>query len=110
MGTRIDLQNKLEELMASFGVQEDDCFHHVYFQPPMSVRMKYPCIRYERSSFEPLHADNITYRQTKRYTLTFMSKDPDDPIVDAIEELPMCSHDRYYAADNLHHDSFSLYF
>lgn len=110
MATRFKLQNMLEDIMASFGVQDDDCFHHVYFQPPMSVKMQYPCIKYERSSTNKLPADNLSYIRHPRYTLTFISRDPDDPIVDAIANLPKCSHDRYYAADNLNHDVFSLYF
>lgn len=31
---------------------------HVYFQPPETVKMKYPAIKYERSDMEIMHADN----------------------------------------------------
>jgi hypothetical protein len=36
--------------------------------------------------------------------------DPDSPIVDAVAELPLCTYDRFFTADNLNHDVFNLFF
>lgn len=82
----------------------------VYFQPPSTVTMQYPCIRYERSNAKSEFAGNRPYRYTKRYQVMVIDKEPDSPIPDKIAELPMCTHDRWYAVDNLNHDVFNLYF
>lgn len=110
MHDRLELQSVLEHVMSKHDIPRDDCDYHVYFQPPMSLKLKYPCIRYERSSIENVFADNGPYRQDKQYTIVFMSKDPDDPIVDTLSVLPKCSYNRHYTADNLYHDVFTLYY
>lgn len=83
---------------------------HVYFQPPKNVQMEYPAIVYERDRADTSFADNSPYRFTKQYTLTVISRDPDEAIAIAVAHLPMCTHNRFYVADNLNHDAFSLYF
>lgn len=101
MGTRLELQALLEELLGS---------SNVYFQPPTNTRMNYPCITYERSRIESIYADDKPYRHTKRYTVTLIHRDPDNAVVDQIAALPQCQHDRFFTADNLNHDVFTLYF
>lgn len=83
--------------------------HRVYFTAP-PTRMSYPCILYERTSPSVQHADNRTYRDTNAYIVTLMSLDPDDPIMDRLRELPMCSFDRQYIADDLIHTVYKIYF
>ena len=83
---------------------------HVYFQPPESVQMTYPCIVYVRSSIRTRHAANLPYSLHKQYTVTVIDKDPDSAIPDRIAALPLCSFDRHYTADNLNHDVFQLYY
>lgn len=84
--------------------------NNVYFQPPESITMKYPCIVYKRSTGDTSFADNNTYLFTKRYQITIIDQDPDSEIVDRIAMMPMCTFDRHYTADNLNHDIFNLYF
>jgi len=83
---------------------------NVYFQPPSNVTMQYPCIVYQRDTADSRFAGNKLYRYTKRYRVTFISRDPDDDVPDKIAALPLCSFDRSFVADNLHHDVFRLYF
>ena len=83
---------------------------NVYFQSPPNVGMQYPCIVYTRDTARTVFADNSPYRRTKRYTLTIIDRDPDSPIPDQIAQLPLCSHQRFFTADNLNHDVFDLYF
>ena len=83
---------------------------HVYFQPPNSLQMQYPCIRYERSASELKHADNRLYTHTKRYQVTVIDRNPDSQLPDQVIELPLCSFDRYFAADDLNHYVFTLFF
>ena len=101
MGSRLDLQYKLEELL---GVR------HVYFQPPASVTMEYPAIKYSKSRIDTKKANDSTYSKFTRYELIVISKKPDDPVIDKLLDLPYCSYDRSYKADNLYHDTLSIYF
>ena len=101
MGSRLDLQYKLEELLGA---------RHVYFQPPASVTMEYPAIKYSKSRIDTKKANASTYSKFTRYELIVISKKPDDPVIDKLLDLPYCSYDRSYKADNLYHDTLSIYF
>lgn len=82
----------------------------MYFQPPSSVHIKYPAIIYSRANIENLHANNRVYLSNIAYQLTVVDRDPDSEIVDKVSQLPKCSFNRHYVADNLHHDVFTIYF
>lgn len=82
---------------------------NVYFQPPESMRMKYPCILYELTSIDTKFADNNPYVRKKRYKVTVIDKNPDSDIPDKIGGLPMTIFDRHYTSDNLHHFVFNIY-
>lgn len=101
MAPRVDLQTLLEEILGS---------DNVYFQPPAGRQMNYPCIVYQRNRIESEHANNQPYEQYKSYTVTYITRDPDDAVVDLIAALPKCEHNRFFALDNLNHDVFTLYF
>lgn len=102
MGQRLNLQAELEELLGS---------RNVYFQPPESLRMNYPCIRYTRSSGETTFADNKPYTFTKEYTLYYIDPDPDSEMVEKIAmHFPMSRLDRHYTADGLNHDVFTIFY
>lgn len=103
MGQRIDLHNKLCEILASFG-------RNVYYQPPPSHKIAYPCIVYSLSNIDTKFADNIPYIHQKQYSLTVIDKNPDSVIADKIASLPRCSFDRPYTADNLYHWVFTIYY
>lgn len=98
---RLELQKMLEELLGS---------KNVYFEPPPNFMMKYPCIRYRRSRYDARYADNRPYKLESRYELTYVYTDPDDEMVYWLAQLPMCTHDRTYVADNLHHDVYTIYY
>lgn len=98
---RLELQKLLEDILGS---------KNVYFEPPPNFKMKYPCIRYKRARYDPQYADNIPYKLVSRYELTFIYRDPDNETVYRLAQLPMCSYDRPYTADNLSHDVFTLYY
>lgn len=83
---------------------------NVYFQPPESVKLEYPCIIYKRSSGDTQFADNKPYTFTHRYQVMIIDRDPNSPIIEKVSMLPMCVMDRHYTADNLNHDLFNLYF
>lgn len=80
----------------------------VYYQPPESVKMKYPAIRYSRYDIENSSADNIPYKQSHFYQITVIDSDPDSEIVHKVSKLPMCTFDRHFTSDNLNHDVFTI--
>lgn len=98
---RLELHELLCEVLGS---------RNVYYQPPASVQMQYPAIRYSRYNIENEPADNIPYKQSHFYQLTVIDADPDSEIVHKVSKLPMCVFDRHYAADNLNHDVFTICF
>lgn len=101
MASRIDLQEKLEELLGS---------SNVYYQPPASVKMEYPAIRYSRKNIYKKSADNAAYKLTNCYEIIVIDRKPDNKVIEKLLALPMCSYDRSYKADNLNHDVLTLYY
>ena len=101
MASRLELQTKLEELLGS---------KNVYYQPPASVKMEYDAIRYSKKKVDPLNANNKLYLKNNCYEVIVISRRPDPEIADKLLELPYCSFDRYYPADNLNHYVFTLYY
>lgn len=72
--------------------------------------MQYPAIVYSRDDIENDHANNGTYIQSTAYNIIVIDPDPDSEAVQKVSKLPMCTFDRHYAADNLNHDSFTIYY
>lgn len=101
MGTRQDLQNRFEEILGS---------KYVYFQPPESIKLKYPCIIYSLADIYTRNADDMHYSMQKVYTVSVISRDPDNTIAETILEMPKTRFDRRYVADNLYHDILTLYY
>lgn len=101
MGLRVDLQKILEEILGS---------RNVYFQPPESVKIKYPAIIYDLDYVKIQHGDDFPYIKKKRYSVTLITKDPDNTIVDDIMELETCSFERFFTSNNLNHYVFNIYF
>lgn len=83
---------------------------NVYFQPPSTVKMKYPAIRYSLSDIDTSPANNQKYLAQKQYSLILIAKDPDISAVETLIRLPMCHFNRFYTADNLNHWVFSVYY
>lgn len=101
MASRNDLQRELEKLLGS---------RNVYYQAPSSVKMEYPAIRYSRSDVNTKFANNKPYLHTNRYEIIVIDRKPDNPVIDGLLKLPMCTYDRHYTAENLHHDVLTLYY
>lgn len=101
MEKRIMLQNLLEKILGN---------RQVYFQPPESVSMNYPAIKYSRSNMNVKHADDSIYLQRVRYEIIVIDRKPNNQIVEELLKLPYCSYDRGYKANNLNHDVLTLYY
>jgi hypothetical protein len=99
--SRESLQYKLENILGS---------RNVYFQPPESLKMKYPAIVYSLSNIEHTFANDAVYMNNKSYQLTVIDEDPESEISERVSMLPMCQFNRRFTADNLNHDVFTLFY
>ena len=101
MDKRLKLHDILCEILGS---------SNVYYQPPASIQMEYPAIKYSRNNIGNTFADDSVYMQTHEYQITVIDEDPDSEIVNFMSTLPMCKFVQHYEADNLNHDVFTLHF
>lgn len=101
MAPRPELQAILESILGS---------RNVYFQPPPNLKMQYPAIVYNRDGLTIRHANDKPYKHKKRYQVTVIDQNPDNVIVDKIAMLPLCAYDRFFTAENLNHDVFTIFF
>ena len=98
---RLELQDILCEILGSA---------YVYFQPPESVKMHYPCTRYDCISGDTPYAANRAYTYRIGYWLTYVDEDLNDEVISKLANLPLCRMDRSFKGDNLNHDVFILYY
>ena len=99
MGSYSDLGDKFKTIVPN-----------VYFQPPETVKLSYPCIVYALSSIDHQYADNKTYIGKRRYEATLITKDPADDGVDKIvNTFELCKFDRFFTSNNLNHNVFVIY-
>lgn len=102
MASRLELQTEFEKLMES---------ENVYFNPPASFKMSYPCIRYKGSGKDLKRANNKVYIGTNRYEGVVIDYNPDSEIPDKLlEHFQLCSVGSSYVADNLVHFPFTIYY
>lgn len=109
MGRRIQFQEILEAIK---GLAIDPITRRpaVYFQPPESVKMKYPAIVYNLDGIKNTYANGGVYLSQRSYSVTVIDPDPDSPIVGKVAALPTCRFNRHYERDNLNHDVFTIFF
>lgn len=101
MADRLELHSLLQELLGS---------SNVYYQPPESIKMQYDAIRYSKQTIMSRYANDRKYMMRDCYELIVISRLPDNPVIKKLLELPYCSYDRHYIADNLHHDVLTIYY
>lgn len=110
MNNRIEFH---EELSKAPGLAEAKTLNGkaVYFQPPSSVRMIFPCIIYDWDRARDFKANNYNYIFRKGYRVTVVDPNPDSEIPDWImRNFRYASMDRPYVADNLHHFPITIYY
>lgn len=72
--------------------------------------MTYPCFVYEVGAGLRTPADNKKYLYEQGYEVTLITKNEDPKEVDDVLELPYCTFNRQFKADNLYHWVFFIYF
>lgn len=100
MDRRLKLDGILRDILGS---------GNVYFQPPESIKLKYPCIIYKRASDTAFFADDMKYKRYLCYDITVIDLNPDSQIPDKVSNLPLCSYSGFFVSDNLNHDMFKIY-
>ena len=98
---RLSLHNLLTTVLGS---------SNVYFQPPSSITLKYPCIVYKLDDVKGVHANDKRYLGTKRYLITVVDKNPDTLIPDKILAMTYSEFEDHFVVDNLNHYVCSLYY
>ena len=102
MNKREELHDKLKKLVGS---------SNVYFQPPASVQLSYPCVIYSIGEGNAMHADGVLYHYVDSYEVIFIYKKPNVAIIEQVlMTLPMCKMTRAYVIDNLNHYAFRVYY
>lgn len=100
MRTRLELQAALERLVGS---------RNVYFQPPESLNIKYPCIIYETHDLKNRFANNNIYKQNFSYQLVLVDSNPDSEIFKNMCKIPQIKFKNFYISENLNHYVFESY-
>lgn len=124
MATRLELHKKLVHLFAKdehyrwdpFNFELDDvetaiwreASERVYYQPPETIKMVYPCIIYDLERDDLLHADDAAYHRRKVYSVTIVDKNPDSELPDQLSDMFNAGMERHYTADNLHHFVYTI--
>lgn len=84
---------------------------NLYFQPPETVKISYPCFIYHKISPNIQRASNSLYLFTEGYNVLWIDKNPDNQMNKRIyEEFDYVSSSSPYVSDNLYHTSFDIYY
>lgn len=83
----------------------------VYYQPPESLKLQYPCIVYHTDNGNTDFANNMPYVFKRNYNLILIVRDPDSDLVEKLAmALPGITLDRTYKTEGLNHYVYSLYY
>ena len=99
---RIELQNKLEEILGS---------DKVYYRPPENKKLSYPCIVYHLRSAEVEYADNQTYKFLRSYDVQLIHKTADTDLIEKLMfSFPHIRFQNSFTFENLIHENFVLFY
>lgn len=94
---RLELQNKLLEICPN-----------VYFQPPASLQMSYPAIRFKVADRKNKFGNDVVYGQSHYFEVTVIDFDPVSEVFDKVSMLPTAKFNNAYSADGLNHQVFTI--
>ena len=99
METRLVVSRKLNAICSN-----------VYFQPPSTVKMQYPCIVYSYNIEDIVRADNLDYFSHDSYDIIVIDKNPLSTIPKQVKEAFKYSNiKKSYISDNLNHTPIKIY-
>lgn len=100
MRNRLKLHETLKTVLGS---------NNVYFQPPETIKMKYPAIRYKMSNTNESFANDKIYKNMTGYEIILIDINPESEYINDIIQLPYCRFVNAYIADGLNHFVFEIY-
>lgn len=100
MADRLYLHDLLTNLLES---------RNVYFDPPESVKIKIPAIRYTYKPDVTLDANDGNYITFAGYEVILIDYDPDSEYVTKLKSIQYSRFVNHYTVDGLHHWVFNLY-
>ena len=83
MDRQVEFQKLLKSLMGTAA-----SFPDVFYQPPGDQALTYPCIIYERSTGQTMHANNGMYSHLVSYTVKLITRNTKDTLIDKLIKLP----------------------
>lgn len=99
MANRLTLSRALHDILGT---------DNVYYNPPESQKMNFPCIVYSRTYINDIKADNIKYLDYTTYKIIVVSTKPDHPAIKEILKLPMTKFSTQYIKNGYYHDVIIL--
>ena len=79
--------------------------------PTQQVKLEYPCTVYSLSDIQTDYADNMNYKNARRYQITYITKSAiDDHIDEWLLAFPGIQFSRHFTSDNLNHYIYDYYF
>lgn len=85
----------------------------VYYQPPSTKALQYPCIIYSLNRLNTKPANNNRYLNFPEYNVVLIDYDPESMLQRKILDLNdgcYVKFDRFYTSDNLNHWAYTLSF
>lgn len=100
MDRRIEFDNLLKTILGS---------DNVYFQPPESKKLDYPCIIYNFAQDDVKYADDEIYSLKHKYSIRYIAlpKDFDGHMKDRITKILKVPCTQTYASNGLYHCVFT---
>lgn len=100
MTKRLELDAKFREICKN-----------VYFQPPETMKMTYPCIVYFKTSVPIGYANNYVYKYNQGYTVTYIDKNPDSEVPFTIlKSFQKAKIDSFYKSEGLNHTKLTIFY
>ena len=89
----------------------------VYYQPPASIHLEYPCILYKLSGYNRMYANGVCYASWPEYEVTLIDHDPESILQKRMLDLGKdadsncyVQFNRFFTSDNLNHWAYRLTF
>lgn len=105
MRSRLSLHEELVKVLGS---------RNVYFQPPESIKMTYPCIIYELYDISNTAADDDYYLDPRQYRVTIVDTNPDSLVRDKMAKfksgIGLTKFVRSQVINNLYHYTYNIYY
>lgn len=102
------MDRRAEEVRDALRALDPSIAQRVYYQPPTGFTLTYPCIIFELSNKPTKYANDLPYGWDHQYSVTYISNEADEVILNGIGRLPCCRFDRMFVNDNLYHYVYQI--